>query len=181
MCLLGVRLDWTDHAISALGKSRGLIPWNLSSLIDMFADVPQSPEHPLGPSDELWASILDGLRADRPQFVHESLPGIFALQAGNELSTKTLERFEHIIAEADGIALEKTCTLINQKTMDKELRELAAIPEAKRPAVMILHGDADQGMPLEASSKIVEEMLPWTELKVYEKAGHGTCQSSFLA
>jgi len=132
-----------------------------------------SPEHPLGPSNELWNSLLDSLRADRPQFVHESLPGIFALEAGNQLSTKTLEHFEHIIAEADGIALEKTCTLINQKTTDKELRELAAVPEAKRPAIMILHGDADQGMPIEASSKIIKEMLPWTELKVYERAGHG--------
>lgn len=132
-----------------------------------------SPEHPLGPSSELWVAILDGLRADRPQFVHESLPGIFALQAGNQVSAKTLEHFERIIAEADGVALERTCTLITQKAMDKELRELAAVPEAKRSAIMILHGDADQGMPLEASSKIVEEMLPWTELKVYEKAGHG--------
>ena len=127
----------------------------------------------MGPTSELWAAILDGLRADRPQFVHDSLPGIFALQAGNQLSNKTLEHFEHIIAEADGIALEKTCTMINQKTMDEELRELAAVPEARRPAVLILHGDADQGMPLEASSKIVKEMLPWTELKVYENAGHG--------
>jgi non-heme chloroperoxidase len=104
---------------------------------------------------------------------YESLPGIFAMQAGNQVSTKTLDNFERIIAEADGVALERTCTLINQKTMDKELRELAAAPEAKRPTVMILHGDADQGMPLEASSKIVAEMLPWTELKVYENAGHG--------
>jgi len=105
--------------------------------------------------------------------VHESLPGIFALQAGNQLSVKTLEHFERIIVEADGIALEKTCTLINQKTMDGELRELAAVTEARRPAVLILHGDADQGMPIEASSKIAKEMLPWTELKVYENAGHG--------
>ncbi|OIW31993.1 alpha/beta-hydrolase [Coniochaeta ligniaria NRRL 30616] len=124
-----------------------------------------SPEHPLGPSAELWARYST--------FVHDSLPGIFALQADNQVSTKTLENFDHIIAEADGIALEKTCTLINQKTMDKELRELAAVAEARRPAVMILHGDADQGMPLEASSKIVKEMIPWTELKVYERAGHG--------
>jgi hypothetical protein len=28
-------------------------------------------------------------------------------------------------------------------------------------------------MPIEASSKIIKEMLPWTELKVYERAGHG--------
>lgn len=111
--------------------------------------------------------------------MHESLPGIFALQAGNQVSAKTLEHFERIIAEADGIALERTCTLITQKTMDEELRELAAVPEAKRPAIMILHGDADQGMPLEASSKIVKEMLPWTELKVYEKGGHGRSRDGF--
>ncbi|KAJ9158106.1 hypothetical protein NKR19_g3628 [Coniochaeta hoffmannii] len=98
---------------------------------------------------------------------------LWGLQAGNQLSVKTLEHFERIIVEADGIALEKTCTLINQKTMDGELRELTAVTEARRPAVLILHGDADQGMPIEASSKTAKEMLPWTELKVYENAGHG--------
>jgi hypothetical protein len=30
----------------------------------------------------------------------------------------------------------------------------------KRPAIMVLHGDVDKGMPLEADSKIIKEMLP---------------------
>jgi pimeloyl-ACP methyl ester carboxylesterase len=38
---------------------------------------------------------------------------------------------------------------------------------------MILHGDSDTGMPFEASSKIIAEMVPGTDVRLYEKAGHG--------
>lgn len=118
---------------------------------------------------ELWDSIQDGLRADRAQYVSDALPGIFAIPAGNVVSAKTLEQFERIVAEADGVAIDKT-TKILQKDMDRELQELAAL--GKLPT-LIMHGDADQGSPLEASAGIVKEMLPWADLKVYEKAGHG--------
>ncbi|KAL1847234.1 hypothetical protein VTK73DRAFT_10411 [Phialemonium thermophilum] len=129
----------------------------------------QSPEHPLSPSADVWDAILDGLRGDKAQYVSDALPGIFALQAGNELSAKTLERFERLVHEADGVALERTAKIIQRDTGD-ELRRLG---EGKQLPIRILHGSADQGMPLEASAALVKEMLPWSELKVYENAGHG--------
>lgn len=128
----------------------------------------------MGPPKELWDAIQEGLRADRAKYVSESLPGIFAMQAGNEVSTKTLEQYERIVDEADAVALDKT-TRILQKDMSRELQEVAALG---RVPIMILHGDSDQGSPLEASSQIVKDMLPWADLKVYEKGGHGMLNAS---
>jgi pimeloyl-ACP methyl ester carboxylesterase len=132
----------------------------------------QSPEYPLSPSAELWGSILDGLRERRAEFVAvaESLPGIFAVHAGNSVSPKTLEQFERIVAEANSLALERAVAVFNQST-ETHLEALAK--ESQRIPVMLLHGDADQGMPLEASSALIKQIVPWAELNVYQNAGHG--------
>ncbi|KAK6088660.1 epoxide hydrolase [Seiridium cupressi] len=130
----------------------------------------QSPSHPLSPSIELWETILDGLRKNRPQFVADSLPGIFAIGAGNGVHPKVLEHFERIVAEADGFAIEKTVSIFNQPT-DTKLQALAA--EDNEIPIIVLHGDADQGIPLEASAVLVKDIVPWVELKVYKNAGHG--------
>lgn len=96
------------------------------------------------------------------------------MQAGNEVGPKVLEQYERIVDEADSVAIDKTAKILQRDT-DKELQELAA---RGKPPTLILHGDTDQGMPLEASSQVVKEMLPWVELKIYEKAGHGTPAAS---
>ncbi|KAH8879113.1 alpha/beta-hydrolase [Thozetella sp. PMI_491] len=129
----------------------------------------QTPAHPLSPSRELWDSIMDGLRADRAAYVHEALPGIFAIQAGNVVSTKTLEEYERIVSAADAVALEKTAIII-MRPLEDEVKKLATVG---RVPILIVHGDSDQGMPKEASADCLKEMLPSAELKVYEKAGHG--------
>lgn len=128
----------------------------------------QAPHSPHSPSTDLWASILAGLRASRPVFVSESLPGIFAMQAGNDVHPKVLEHFERIVAEADGLAIERTVGVFNQEAGD-EIRRLA---EGDVP-VLVVHGDSDQGMPMEESALVIKEMAPKVDLRIYEKAGHG--------
>ena len=137
----------------------------------------QTPEHPLSPTQELWDSILQGLRDNRPAFVTESLPGVFAMHAGNQVHPKTLEYYEQIVSEAHGVAIEKTVAIFTQAS-DKQLSKLAE--SAEMIPILALHGDSDQGMPLEASATIVKEMLPWADLRVYKNAGHGMSKSSLL-
>lgn len=86
------------------------------------------------------------------------------------MPAKVLDQFERIVDEADSIAIDKTAKIIQVDT-DQELRQLVAL--GKQTPTLILHGDSDQGSPLDASAAIIKEMLPWAELKVYEKAGHG--------
>jgi pimeloyl-ACP methyl ester carboxylesterase len=51
--------------------------------------------------------------------------------------------------------------------------ELQQLAQGDRLPILIMHGDSDNGMPLTGSAEIVKKMLPWSELSVYEKAGHG--------
>lgn len=130
----------------------------------------QTPNNPAAPSRELWDSILEGLRVSRPEFVHAALPGIFGVPVGVEVGEKTLQRYERIIDAADALAFERCVQIITARDFTAELRKLSN--ESDTP-VMVLHGDADQGMPYEASTKIIKEIVPRTQVNMYEKAGHG--------
>ncbi|KAI1874947.1 uncharacterized protein JN550_002376 [Neoarthrinium moseri] len=130
----------------------------------------QTPDHPLSPPTDLWDSIIEGLRKSRSQFVADSLPGVFAMQAGNEVTPKVLEHYERIVADADSVAIEKTVSIFNESS-EKELRNLS--DTGSEIPIMILHGDADQGMPLEASAALIKDITPWADLKIYKNGGHG--------
>jgi non-heme chloroperoxidase len=128
------------------------------------------------PSRELWDSILLGLRANRSAFVKASIPGIFGAQDGGPgvvLEPAVLEQYENIISQADGLAMERCVQIITDKDFTQDLRRLAE--EARdKVKVLILHGDSDHGMPYEASSKIVADILGHkADSRIYEKAAHG--------
>lgn len=132
----------------------------------------QSPSNPTAPSIELWQSIITSLRNERPDFVAASLPGIFAVPAGVTITTKTIEYHERIVAQADVLAVERTNKILMQRDFTPEVTRLG---EQGKEGVrlMLLHGDSDTGMPYEASSKFVKDLVPRAEVKLYEKAGHG--------
>jgi non-heme chloroperoxidase len=128
-------------------------------------------ECPIAASTEYLDSILDAFRGDRSTFTSVSLPSIFALEQGNQMSKQALEHFERIVAQADLMAIEKTAVILRKST-HKELGQLAAA--GKEVPMLILHGKDDSGMPAEASALRIKEIVPWAQVKLYEKAGHGT-------
>ena len=119
--------------------------------------------------------ILGGLRTNRAAFVKASLPGIFGMQEGGPVTPETglLEQYERIVQEADSLAMERCIQIITEKDFTKELETLEGDEHVK---VLLIHGDQDQGMPFEASGKIVKEILGTKcEVKIYEGAAHGLC------
>lgn len=80
------------------------------------------------------------------------------------------ERFERTVADANSSALVEIVSVFSQET-GAELKVLVAA-DGKVP-ILILHGDADQGMALEASAVLLKEMIAWANLKVCKKAVHG--------
>jgi pimeloyl-ACP methyl ester carboxylesterase len=133
-------------------------------------------ECPLAPSAEVWDSIIQGFRgAGGKDFIAQAVPGIFRVDLGNQVSQDTLQFFERLVQQADPVAVERTAVVLQVSTAG-ELRkcaEAAVADEQEKVPVLILHGDSDAGMPLETSAAIVHKLLPWSQLKVYEKAGHG--------
>jgi non-heme chloroperoxidase len=42
---------------------------------------------------------------------------------------------------------------------------------------LLLHGDSDQMVPIEASAKLAVKLIPGATLKIYPGAGHGPCST----
>lgn len=128
----------------------------------------------LGP--ELWDATIQGFREPGKDYIRQAIPGVFRTDlAGNELGEATLQFLERMVCQADPVALERAAVIL-QKPMAAELRalaEAAAADKRLRVPILILHGDSDAAMPLNASAAVVHKLVPWSELKVYQKAGHG--------
>jgi pimeloyl-ACP methyl ester carboxylesterase len=131
---------------------------------------------PGAPSAEVWDGLIQGLRGPAAKdFIAQAIPGLFCPDLGNEVSQGTMQFFERIIYQADPVAIERTAVVLQRSTIE-ELKQWAAAgaaDEKEKLPVLILHGDSDSGMPVEASSILIHKVLPWSQLKVYEKAGHG--------
>ena len=91
---------------------------------------------------------------------------------GIKLDPTLLEHYEYIVKQADDLALERTSQINTAQDFTSQLKKMAGAGRGFK--VLLLHGDSDQGMPIEASSRIVREILgEGAELRVYEKAAHG--------
>ncbi|KAK4121206.1 alpha/beta-hydrolase [Parathielavia appendiculata] len=133
-------------------------------------------ESPEAMEAEQWEGLIQSFRgAGGKDFILEAIPGVFRLDLGNTVGQSTLRFFERLVWQVDPVALERTAVIL-QKSMGAELKEMAkvaAADEKNKVPILILHGDSDAGMPLKTSAAVVHELLPWSQLKVYEKAGHG--------
>ncbi|KAK4151555.1 Alpha/Beta hydrolase protein [Chaetomidium leptoderma] len=157
----------------------GFVRVNCKGFVWLGPNMPYSascPESPEAPSPAVWDGLIQGFRgAGGNDFIAQAIPGVFRTDLGNRVGERTLQFFERLVCQADPIAVERAA-VICQKPMAAELQRLAdaaAADEHEKVPILIIHGDSDAGMPVEGSSAVVHKMLPWSQLKVYEKAGHG--------
>jgi non-heme chloroperoxidase len=122
------------------------------------------------PSKGVWESIIAGFRKSRADYTHTALPGALAPE-GVQLSDAVLQRNEYIVGEADALALERCIHIITSVDFTGLLTRLGS--ETDLPAIC-LHGDSDKGAPYEATAKVVQQLIPRVETKLYQGAAH--CQ-----
>jgi len=143
----------------------------VKALIFMGSAMPypvQTADNPLAPSRELWDSLLVGFREDFSSFVKASIPGVFGAKAGVDIPPAQQQRFEQIVHGADPVAVERCIQIMTDRDiLTEELKRLVKVP------ILILHGDSDQSMPVEAGPARIKELIPEVEIKLYEKAAHG--------
>jgi pimeloyl-ACP methyl ester carboxylesterase len=164
-------------------KTSAYIQRNCRGFVWIGPNMPYSvrcAECPDGPDPAIWESLADGFRSsEAKEFIAQQVPGVFRVDLGNRVGPRTLQFFERLVSQADPIALERTA-IICQKPMAAELRSMAGGRGENSLPILILHGDSDAGMPVETSAAVVQKLLPWSALKVYEKAGHGEFRSGQL-
>ncbi|AEO69689.1 uncharacterized protein THITE_2120380 [Thermothielavioides terrestris NRRL 8126] len=171
---VGASMGGTESVLAR--KASPLLRANCKGFVWIGPNMPYSmacDECPAAPAPAVWDSLIQSFRgAGGKNFIAEAIPGVFRVDLGNHVGERTLQFYERLVCQADPVALERTAVILS-KPMAAELRELAAEDERDRVPVLILHGDSDSGMPLETSSALIHEILPWSQLKVYKNAGHG--------
>ena len=89
------------------------------------------------------------------------------------LEPAVVDHYEGIIAQADGLAIERCVQIITSTNFAEHLERLAGA-EGGGIKALIVHGDSDHGMPYGASGKVVTDILRGKAIAViYEKAAHG--------
>lgn len=123
---------------------------------------------------EVWESILNGFSTSRGDFTHSALPGAIVGETQSLLTPETLQRYEYIVGQADPLAIQRCVWIITQMDFSEKLQQLgeSAVP------ILCIHGTKDMGMPYEASTELVKELMPRVEVKLYEDGAHGSYQYS---
>lgn len=82
-----------------------------------------------------------------------------------------LARYERIVEDADGLAIQRCARTIRSVDFTEKLRRIGNDYEIP---ILCIHGDMDVGAPYESTVNVVKEIVPRVEVKIYEKGAHGT-------
>ncbi|RMZ87118.1 hypothetical protein DV736_g5650, partial [Chaetothyriales sp. CBS 134916] len=144
-------------------------------LVWLGASLPfplKTESNPDAPSRELWDMIIQSFRDDRVSFVKASIAGVFGIPLGIEVAPTILDKYADIVHQADALAIERCIQIILSKDFSEDLKKIDG-----RVKVLMIHGDSDQSMPVQASVALVPKFAKQTEVKLYEKAAHGLYQT----
>ena len=125
--------------------------------------------NPLGTPIAAFDQIREGVRADRSQFFKDlSLPFYGYNRAGAKVSEGVRESFwlQGMLA---GFPASYFCIQAFSETDLTEDLKRFDIP------TLILHGDDDQIVPIQASALLSSKIVRGATLKIYEGAPHGMC------
>lgn len=126
----------------------------------------QTDDNPVGAPKVALEAGLHQLRTDRPQWYAERTQGYFAthLRPGTSQAMMDAE-LQRIMEAAPYAAVE----VQRQVFITDHRADVAALTVP----TLLLHGHADQSIPIEISSRVAVKLAPHAVLKEYPDAGHG--------
>ncbi|QIS21536.1 alpha/beta fold hydrolase [Nocardia terpenica] len=123
-------------------------------------------DHPAGVPVEAVNASMAALRADRAKWMFDRAQGYFATHLGNDVSSALIDQeIRRCLSATHWAAVQ-----VQQAVVDSDIR--AELPGITVP-VLLLHGHADQSIPIEPTSRVAVRLFPDAELKEYPTAGHG--------
>ncbi|MBB5911451.1 pimeloyl-ACP methyl ester carboxylesterase [Nocardia transvalensis] len=125
-----------------------------------------APDHPAGVPEELLEASMAALRADRAKWMADRAQGYFATHLGNDVSPALIDQeVRRCLSTTHWAAIQ-----VQRSVIESDLR--AELPGITVP-VLLVHGHADQSIPIDPSSRVAVRLLPNAELKELPTAGHG--------
>lgn len=127
----------------------------------------QGPDNPEGVPESVFEGLKAGIVAERSQFWKDTAVGFFgANRSGNKVTEGNKDAFWYM-AMAETIEGGVACVDAFAYTdFHADLKKFD-IP------TLIVHGDDDQIVPIDATGRKAAELIPGAVLKVYPGASHG--------
>ena len=127
----------------------------------------KTADHPNGAPKELFDGIVKGLEHDRPGFLQDFLKKVFGVGLlSSPISSAALQWTLNLAMRASPKATIDCVRAFSATDMRADM-------DAFKVPTLIIHGDSDETVPLDISSKEAAEMIGGADLKVYEGAPHG--------
>lgn len=127
----------------------------------------QSPTNPEGVPIEKFDQIIDGLKNDRPAFMSTFGKQFYGQGTiSKAVSREVLEWTSQLALRASPKATVDCVRSFSETDFTADVRAID-VP------TLVIHGDADQTVPIETTGKRAAELIPGAKLEVYEGAPHG--------
>lgn len=142
---------------------------NVRSAVLVSAVTPfllKTDDNPEGVDGQVFQDMKDGLKADRPQFLTDFNSGFFG--QGTEAGGVS----EALLSDAVRVAMQASPKATLDCVDAFGTTDFRADMKAFTVPTLVIHGDADQTVPVEASAKRAADMIEVAELKTYEGAPH---------
>lgn len=127
----------------------------------------KTPDNPEAVDPEVFDKMKEQISEDRMGFLESFGKQFYGVSMiSHPVSTAHLENDRRLAAQASPLA---TLACAHSFATTDFRKDMAAI----RVPALIIHGDADKTVPIEASAHRTADMIPDNELIVYQGAPHG--------
>ncbi len=127
----------------------------------------QTPANPGGVPEQVFEDIKNGILRERSQFWQDTAVGFFGANRQGAMATKgNLDAFWHMAMQESIEAGVKCVDAFARTDCTEDLKKFD-IP------TLVIHGDDDQVVPIDATSRKSVKIIPNAMLKVYEGGMHG--------
>lgn len=125
----------------------------------------RTEDNPGGKPREALEKARESLQHDFPRTAAEAAPDFFGI-AKNPVSTQTMDWWCRMFLDRCSIkVLSDLFKVMNETDFRAELRTI-------RTPTLVLNGDIDKSSPLELRGRPTHELIPGSQLIVYENAAH---------
>jgi len=150
--------------LSRYGSSRVEKIVLISSVLPYLSKTSDNPD---GVDPSVFADMMTDMKKDRIGFLDGFGKKFFGINLiSHPVSTPLLEYYRMLASFASARSTEQ-CALSFAETDFRQDLASISVP------TLVIHGDEDQTVPIEASSDRTAEMIPGCEYIVYEGAPHG--------
>ncbi len=143
---------------------RGVSKAVLVSAVTPF--MMKTSDNPEGVDRSIFTGMIEGLKKDRPSFLATFSKGFFGVGLlSSPVSSDLVQWAGNLALMASPEATVDCVTAFGETDFRGDMA-------AFKVPTLVIHGDADQTVPLDASSKRAAAMIEGSQLHVYEGAPH---------